>query len=193
MDKFRLIAVTLPGAIEHEADHIVSLLEAGFDRVHIRKPDFRTDEMERLLDTIPAVWHSRLTLHDHFMLARHYNTGVQTNRRNPDAPCGVCPASHSCHSLSEAALYRNRDYVTLSPVFDSISKTGYTAAKGLIEAVKGADRSLLPPLIALGGVRFRTLGLLRHSGFAGAAMSGEIWNNTIDYTIRNLKALCCNS
>ena len=67
------------------------------------------------------------------------------------------------------------DYVTLSPVYPSISKPGYESQVNLIAEVRAADKTALPPLIALGGVTFEKLDELRNAGFAGAAMLGALY------------------
>jgi thiamine-phosphate pyrophosphorylase len=71
------------------------------------------------------------------------------------------------------------DYCFLSPVFDSISKSGYTSA-GFLAAEKrqGLERALKEaplPVLALGGVGPGCLGELRAAGFAGAAVLGAVW------------------
>ena len=63
--------------------------------------------------------------------------------------------------------------MTLSPVFDSISKQGYRSA---------FDPDSLRPwlegkrVVALGGVTPERIPLLRDAGFSGAAMLGYFWN-----------------
>ena len=64
----------------------------------------------------------------------------------------------------------------MSPIFDSISKVGYTArftAESLLEA---AARGIVNDrVLALGGVRPEYLPRIRAYGFGGAALMGCIW------------------
>lgn len=190
MDNFELIAITPPSPVEDEARRITALLNAGCRRVHIRHPQLSGTATEFILKHIPTDILPRITLHDCFKLAEIYGCGVQTNSRNSFATFNVAPVSASCHSLREARYYAGiRNYVTLSPVFNSISKPGYHANSSLLDEVKVADKSLYPPLIALGGITFTSLQLLRDAGFSGAAMLGEIWKNDFNKTLNKIEKL----
>ena len=63
-------------------------------------------------------------------------------------------------------------YVTLSPIFDSISKMGYVSKFRLDElpAALAGKR-----VVALGGVTPEAFPALREAGFIGAAMLGWLW------------------
>ena len=67
------------------------------------------------------------------------------------------------------------DYVFLSPVFDSISKTGYAAA--FPDGAELSDRLICSryPVYALGGVTRERLEEVHALGFAGAALLGAVW------------------
>lgn len=82
--------------------------------------------------------------------------------------------SKSCHSINEirnAETSGNLEYVTLSPIFDSISKSGYLAAFD-INILRGLLHSCQLPVIALGGVTPDKIPLLESLGFRGVAMLG---------------------
>lgn len=66
------------------------------------------------------------------------------------------------------------DYVTLSPIFDSISKTGYHSGFDLDE-VKCFLTAVDVNVIALGGVTEARLPRIREAGFYGAAMLGALF------------------
>lgn len=172
---FQLIAFTHPDIEEGEAERITGWLETGFSRVHLRKPRWEAQRVDKLLQRLsPTLW-PRITLHDHEELALAYGTGFQTNSRNPSVSDEVVCHSHSCHSMEQARLSKRCDYVTLSPVYPSISKPGYDSQVNLIAEVRAADKTALPPLIALGGVTFEKLDELRNARFAGAAMLGALY------------------
>lgn len=177
----RLIAVTTPNFWQGEAQAITELLAArGFSRVHIRKPGARSDEVERLLREIPADLRPRLSLHDcHHLALQGLAGGVHLNGRNPEPPDGFTGIlSRSCHTLEEVRRYADTvDYLFLSPVYDSISKTGYRAAFTLSELA--ASGLLGEKVMALGGVTPERLAELHKTGFGGAAMLGAAWS---DYT-----------
>lgn len=173
------IVITLPYFFDGEARHIVQLLQSGIDLIHIRKPKASAEETQRLLLEIPAEYRKQLVLHDHFQLAETYGLyGVHLNSRNPFPPQGwTGSVSRSCHTLEEVAQWKPRcNYVSLSPVFDSISKQGYRSAFS-IEMLKEArakgivDRKVL----ALGGVTFNRIDEVLRMGFGGAMILGDAW------------------
>ena len=104
--------------------------------------------------------------------------------------------SRSCHSIAELSQYSSVcDYMFLSPIFDSISKSGYASRFSLEEIrrriVAGSDvatarmdvmssdgncRSVdWGRVFALGGVCPDNIRLLEEAGFGGAAVLGCIW------------------
>lgn len=192
-DKWTNIAITTPGylipsgevacsserIISQEADLICSgLLDSkAADIVHIRKPEWSPDMIGLLISKIHQKYHSRLRLHDHFRLLDEYPEigGVHLNSRNPIAPPNARCVSASCHSIEEIdAKAAEYDYVTLSPVFDSISKPGYTgrfADKSVSSHLRGKN------VIALGGVVPECFLLLKQLGYSGAAMLGHLWQD----------------
>jgi len=175
---FLRIAVTVPYCFLTEAELIKARLRSGeVHYVHIRKPDCPEDTIERLLTDIPEELYGRLCLHDCFTLAQKYNIGgVHLNSRNPTPPDQwKGRVSRSCHSMAEVITAGDFDYVTLSPVFPSISKPGYTGSLDL-EKVKAYLSEPHPvPVIALGGITEDCIDALRYMGFDGAAMLGEAW------------------
>ena len=183
--QFLKIGITLPdewdkapGNLIAEADKITELLRSGMiDIFHIRKPSWTKDHLAELISLIPADLHRQLRIHDHFSLLSEFNLGgVQINSRNPVAPPNAPAVSKGIHSLGELCLTECGcyEYVTLSPIYDSISKPGYVSPYP-------ADLTLLKPaiegrrVIALGGVTPARLSELRDAGFSGAAMLGALW------------------
>lgn len=173
-DDFLLIAVTAPEAIENETGRIVALLRQGeFRYVHLRKPGWDIAQTLRLIEAIPRQMRHRLVLHDHFSLAHEFSLGgVHLNRRNNEAPQQT-PYSVSCHTIEELNMWPQARYMFLSPVYDSISKPGYTSKFNLADL---KEHLAAKRVIALGGVDFSKLDSLKKMGFCGAAMLGALWN-----------------
>lgn len=72
------------------------------------------------------------------------------------------------------------DYIFLSPVFDSISKSGYSSAFTHEQLAEAALRGIIDHRVfALGGVTPDKYSFLQRYHFGGAAMLGAIWNKTI--------------
>ena len=135
------------------------LLEAGLERLHLRKPGWA---VEVLLERLAPRWGSRLVVHGSAELAARY--GVERVHR---------VNSTSVHSWEEfRALPPGLNYAFISPVFDSISKPGYQANGELLEIPPGP----LPCRpVGLGGVSADTIGLMIARGWTGAAVLGWIW------------------
>lgn len=172
--EWKTIVFTAPEATEGEARRITMMLVCGHaDIVHLRKPGYSRRQMRDLLLEIPGELHPQLRLHDHFDLLDEFPGvgGVHLNSRNPEAPAQARCVSRSCHTLEELKGAEGYDYVTLSPIYDSISKPGYRSAFDT-ERLRGAIGR--GRVIALGGVTPDRFAELRDMGFAGAALLGYI-------------------
>ena len=142
--------------------------------------------MRRLIEALPPELYPRLTLQDHLQLAKEYGIGgVHLNARNPEIPAGFGGLiSRSCHSFGEIASHPTEDYLFLSPIFDSISKTGYRAGYAPDELRKAFAQGIINPRVAaLGGIRPEHLPRYRStdsgerpfSGTSGRALRPENW------------------
>lgn len=184
MDKFLTVVITSPDEVPHESEKICRLIEAGVDYVHIRKPSWSARDVRNLIEEMPYEYRKKLRLHGHYELLSEMNLGgVHVNSRNPVAPPWAKSVSASCHGIKEIIDNSGLDYVTLSPVFDSISKQGYKAAfdpDGDYELPQGGR------VVALGGVTPERFNKLKAKGFYGAALLGYIWDGDFETSLANL-------
>jgi thiamine-phosphate pyrophosphorylase len=85
-----------------------------------------------------------------------------------------CHLSTSIHQLEDAdKVSGGFDYVFLGPVFNSISKQGYTSTIS-------KDRKLpvtTTKLIAIGGIKENNIQNALQIGFKGVALLGTIWQS----------------
>lgn len=185
MSDFKVVVITDPGHVADEAAKIGMLLNCGVDYVHVRKPDWSLREVKNLIEDIPYGVRKRLKLHGHFELLHEMNLGgAHLNQRNKTAPYTAINVTRSCHTLEELKDISQYEYVTLSPIFDSISKSGYLSRfnlDNLSEIVSDKD------VIALGGVSPDKFLLLRQKGFSGAALLGYIWSGDFAEKVAELK------
>jgi thiamine monophosphate synthase len=72
MEKFLLVVLTLPGMFAGEADQLEALMDAGVDRLHLRKPAADPAGLEGLLRRLAPRWSERLVLHGGGELALRY-------------------------------------------------------------------------------------------------------------------------
>lgn len=181
------IVITSPGFLQGEADFIDRLFNHGLDRLHLRKPGADIGECRRLLDGISREWLPQIVVHDNFGLCREYGLGgVHLNGRNPMAPPNhEGSVSRSCHSLEEISRYKGEcDYLTLSPIFNSISKQGYMAAFGPGQLAAARDSGLIDRrVIALGGVTLENIPRVKELGFGGVAILGDVWQRMADGSV----------
>ena len=181
------IVITPPHDVPDEATRICRLLREGkADIVHIRKPEWRLDQVETLIKDVLATGRrqsmalqERLALHDYHYLARKYSLGgIHLSHRNPQPPEDWHGRlSCSCHTLQEVVRLKQMcHYVSLSPIFDSISKPGYKSSFAP-EAIEDARRRGIidSKVMALGGVTFDRLPLVREMGFGGGMILGDAW------------------
>lgn len=179
-DERFLVVITLEKFFKDEHLWINSLFEAGLQYLHLRKLGAKRIETEDLIRGINAQYYNRIVLHDNFEIAVEYNLGgVHLNKRNPFAPTNFTGRiSRSCHSIEEVARYKYECfYVTLSPVFNSISKVGYNSAFSPEQLAVAAFQGIIDNrVVALGGITVENIRTLKKSGFGGAAVLGTIWN-----------------
>lgn len=169
------IAITPDIEINNESRYIMEILDAGWDYVHLRRPSATKTEMRKLIESIPQLYHKRLRLHGHFELVNEFNLGgLHLNRRCPTPPSlyrGTL--SRSCHTLKDIDNSDDCDYVTLSPIFNSISKQGYNAAFTESELLSIPHNKV----IALGGVNIDRIEIIKRYPFAGFAMLGFLFDS----------------
>lgn len=199
-----VIVITKPEMFPGEAEVVNTLFANGMQRLHLRKPGASEQEMAEWIGRIDLPFRQRIIVHDHHRLLRTMGLGgIHLNARNPEAPAWFSAErqkrrsvtlSRSCHSLEEIAQWKGVcDYLFLSPIFDSISKGGYTSAftrETLLQAYH--DGLFSKPVYALGGVSADNIRSIYDYGFAGAAVIGSLWQVhpfTTDTLVGRLKEL----
>ena len=199
-----VIVITKPEMFPGEAEVVNTLFANGMQRLHLRKPGASEEEMAEWIGRIDLPFRQKIIVHDHHRLLRTMGLGgIHLNARNPEAPAWFSAErqkrrsvtlSRSCHSLEEIAQWKGVcDYLFLSPIFDSISKGGYTSAftrETLLQAYH--DGLFSKPVYALGGVSADNIRSIYDYGFAGAAVIGSLWQVhpfTTDTLVGRLKEL----
>ena len=199
-----VIVITKPEMFPGEAEVVNTLFANGMQRLHLRKPGASEEEMAEWIGRIDLPFRQKIIVHDHHRLLRTMGLGgIHLNARNPEAPAWFSAErqkrrsvtlSRSCHSLEEIAQWKGVcDYLFLSPIFDSISKGGYTSAftrETLLQAYH--DGLFSKPVYALGGVSADNIRSIYDYGFAGAAVIGSLWQVhpfTTDNLVGRLKEL----
>lgn len=180
----KLIVISKEKVFDGEPLWINALMEKYDFTFHLRKPGLTERETEEIILQINSNFHNRIVLHDHFPLAAKYRLkGVHLNSRNPEANFkgeywSHCSISRSCHSLEEVKEHTGLcNYVTLSPVFDSISKAGYNSGFTYATLKEASKKGIIEGnVIALGGISTSNIASIVDMGFGGVAVLGTVWN-----------------
>lgn len=188
---FSLLAIT-PHDEAVELPWLAPLFAAGLRRLHVRKPGWSRAELADYVQAIAPEYRPRLVLHSHYSLAHEYGLGgihlTETARRAPGLArllrgLGKLSVSASLHTLADVQQHRRRyNYVTLSPIFNSISKEDYPSGFDLAQVQTALHRlaarpGYRPQVLALGGIAAANVAQARRAGFAGAAVLGSIWQS----------------
>ncbi len=151
------IVVTTPHFWPGEAEAITMLFQSGLQRLHLRKPGHSSAECQALLDKIPTCYHERIVM----------------GKITSDKTC-------SCHSIQELTEQKANpayEYLTLSPIYDSISKEGYRAAFSREELVAAREAGIIDSrVVALGGICRDNIAETLQMGFGGVMVLGDAWH-----------------
>jgi thiamine-phosphate pyrophosphorylase len=188
----QLTVITTDRLFDGESMIVNHLFEAGMLRLHLRKPSATEEELRNFLQQIKAEYYERIVLHDHFGLLQSFPLfGAHLNKRNRTVPADVEHLGCSCHSFGEVLQAIDKyDYLFLSPIFDSISKSGYNHAFTEEELITAKSEGLInSKVIALGGINEHTIPIAAKYGFGGVAVLGALWNRDIKDITKQFKIL----
>lgn len=171
-----------PTDFKDEAQAVTQLLEQVDCVFHLRKPSYSAVEYIQYLESIPKHLHKKIVMHGGYELLNdfaikglHFST---KNRHLTNNTMIKGTKSTGCHSLEELAECDNHyDYLFISPVFESISKPGYTSTLNHGQLNAFLQTKHKAQVIALGGITCSTLPQLSTYAFDGYAVLGAIWTN----------------
>lgn len=182
-----VMVVSHAGKIAGEADLINAMFGAGLERFHLRKPDTSEWEVRALMDAIDPVYYPKIAWHQYHHLVLHYNTKrlhfpAWMRACTSDATWNLlmeagCILSTSIHADREAgALAPVFTYTFAGPVFDSISKVGYSALPPA-QRERLALQDKVIQRVAIGGIHDRNCTVARTFGVKSIAVSGAVWQH----------------
>ncbi|MEI6947601.1 thiamine phosphate synthase [Paraflavisolibacter sp. H34] len=172
----RIIVITPPGELPGETELYEQLLRQGLQRLHLRKPGWPKDRLLQLAQAVAPRWRHRLVVHHQPEVAVAAGLGGLhcSLGQLGGAPGGGISLSCSVHHWAEAeAAAPLCDYLFVSPVFDSLSKSGYAQNSALHQVPEPLKSQRL---FALGGITDKNLHRVRAMGYYGAALLGYLWN-----------------
>jgi thiamine-phosphate pyrophosphorylase len=187
------LALLSPSKTSTEEPALVTeFFNNGLDLFHLRKPDMNLGQMSEYLHQIPKKFWPQIVLHSNYPLVlRHHIGGIHVGKRKKKKSYirtkltllyykfrnKNLTVSSSFSNLS--SLFEDEhpyDYVFLSPIFDSISKSGYQS--GFVHHnLQIALNKTSHKVYALGGVSLENISAVYDMGFDGMVLSGIIWQS----------------
>ncbi|SEB79867.1 thiamine-phosphate pyrophosphorylase [Tenacibaculum sp. MAR_2009_124] len=169
--------------VENEIEILHQLFEAGLTNYHLRKPFKGYEEHSEYLKAIDKKYHNRIVVHYFHELLNEFNLKGVHLQEQPRVDLKVhlqeyvesfkCKGKSVSSSFHEPEILHNCsvnfDYHLLSPVFSSISKSGY---KGKGFDVNHINRTI----IGMGGINHSTIERTLELGFKGVGVLGGVWN-----------------
>lgn len=176
-----LLVITPPHATVRDIQQYNKLFPLGLERLLLRLPGASEEVYSQAIAALSPQYRHRVIIADHFHLAAQAGLGGihlsadkradwQHHKKQAQTSC----ITTSTHSFAElASLPFVPTLALLSPVFDSISKSGYVGAIDLDEAARQLPR-LSFPVLAMGGITPDRIKRCHECGFAGAAVLGYL-------------------
>jgi len=163
-------------------DFAAAVFAGGCRWLSIREKDLLAPERlaltERLV-RLAARWQASVTVHDD-LAAAALADGIHLPQGGDVVAARAVLGAHaligvSAHDLgeAEAAAATGADYVTLSPIFPSLSKPGHGAEPDLA-ALQAVSAALAVPVLALGGVTAERAEACGRAGASGIAVIGAV-------------------
>ena len=185
---FDILLLSPEQDIAYEAEILNRLFNLGLTSFHLRNPKWSLEQVEQILNNVPAEFHNRIVLHSHFELTDKFELkGIHLNEANKKlisqfVQYPIISASfHSVDDIKENTF--PYQYIFLGPIFNSISKAGYKSTFELsvvadeLALMKKKNPSL-PKVIALGGINSDNISKVKSAGFSGAAILGAVWQSS---------------
>jgi len=177
---FKLIVITPESNHPKEIKLVISLFKNGLQLLHVRKPNFTETELNAYLQQIPKKFYKRIVIHSHYKLANEFNLkGIHLTeqaRKGKHISSSYKIISTSFHNTADILRSRRKyEHVFLSPIYNSISKKGYTSNFDLEELRPFSQKH--KNIIALGGITTQNIKTIQQAGFFGAAVIGSFWQS----------------
>lgn len=191
-----LVVISNPSTVANEANIINALFDEGLEILHLRKPEVHADDLRELIEKISPQFHHQIALHQQHHLAgdfgmnRLHFTEAKRNEMNKEALAALKTNNILSTSIHHTKAYNTLptffEYTFFGPVFNSISKQGYTSILNddFIFPVKKNH----PKVIAIGGIDITNIQKVLDMKFDGIAALGAIWQKP-QGSIQQFKAL----
>jgi len=192
-----LIVISNPVPLDEEANIINALFNEELELLHIRKPEASVDELRALIEKIDSKYHHQIALHQHHQLTRDFRIKRLhfTEAKRKEMSEEELITIRAADNILSTSIHQTEDYNTLQtsfqytffgPVFNSISKQGYTSmiTQDFVFPIQKNQTKVL----AIGGIDATNIQQAIKMQFDGAAVLGTIWQKP-EESIQQFKAL----
>ena len=186
-----IILFTQPDYWDYEQKVIERFFKAGLKILHIRKPEYSTEQMMEYIEKIPKKYRDRVVIHSHHELAVQYGLrGIHITEGHRKEKkllsikiffyrvfrpkLTISTSFHSLHSFRK--VKRKYDYVILSPVFDSISKKDHKPPFSLSN-IQDTLAKTQYKVVGVGGMDEDKIQTAKQMGFYAVGVLGSIWKD----------------
>jgi len=179
-----MIAVLTPEQ-DHPEEHdwLNCLLENGLEYCHIRKYGLDKEGMRTYLGKIHRSYRDRLILHAHHDLATEFDIRrlhireEERLKKKYEAFGSGYVLSTSVHAIADFNVLGGEwNYAFFSPMYPSISKSGYGVAQQVRHTLSQRQNQRVK-LIGLGGIDDQNCQEIYEAGADGIALMGGLWQH----------------
>lgn len=176
----RLIVISAEYDVANETEVVNELFHSGMELFHLRKPHWDEAQQRSFLSKIEKAFLINISVHQHHSSVEEFelkycHINEKMRLENAFTKISGVQYSTSFHDYNDLQFEsHNWNYCFLSPLFDSISKSGYKSSFGKDFNIEG---DLYQRVFALGGINENNIEEVFKKEFYGAAVLGAIWNN----------------
>ncbi len=180
----KLILISNPYFFPAESKIINQLFENFDFTFHLRKTEANEKDFDIFISQISEKYHEKIVIHDNYKLIHKFKLKglhFSTSQRIHSESFKGFYKSTSTHSVAELQSIKDSfDSAFISPLFPSISKSGYDKCIDKKEIISFLKNPHYIQTVALGGIDADKIKICSEMGFDGVAVLGAIWENRLD-------------
>jgi thiamine-phosphate pyrophosphorylase len=185
----KLLVISTSDKIDNEHVIIRKMFDMGLSTLHLRKPKLSSENMKKFLDDFSEEYQKKIIIHTHHNLIWDYNLkGIHLTkahkkdkyknwfqRRLYKFKRKDMIRTTSCGSVSSlAVLYKEFEYVMLTPVFASKQAHRPNFSRSTLDII---TTKFPKKIIARGGATMADIETAKEIGFSGIAFHKAIWES----------------
>lgn len=184
-----LMVISSANRSKTEVTEVVKLFQNGLQYFHLRKPKFKTAELEEYLTMIPEHYHDRIILHTKHQLLSKFNlAGIHIDSKLEKQPLKrwfklyllkryksdfiITTTFKDSQSIIKSKY--NYHHILLRPLFDRVSSK--RIIKGIPkEEIIHVTKKSKQKIVGYGGVELNKIHEVLDLGMFGLGITGALW------------------